>query len=95
MIRAPFHCDYGSNIRIGAGSFPNFSGVILDVVEVGIGERPQIGSVVQIHAADHPRDPATRRAGLVSPRRPRRVPDASSGRTEPWNIPPTAMAGLP
>jgi maltose O-acetyltransferase len=38
--------------------------VILDVVEVSIGERTQIGPAVQIYAADHPRDPATRRAGL-------------------------------
>jgi maltose O-acetyltransferase len=64
VIRAPFHCDYGSNIRIGAGSFLNFNCVILDVVEVSIGERTQIGPAVQIYAADHPRDPATRRAGL-------------------------------
>ena len=29
-----------------------------------IGERTQIGPAVQIYAADHPRDAATRRAGL-------------------------------
>lgn len=64
LIRAPFHCDYGSNIRIGTGSFLNFNCVILDVVEVSIGDRTQIGPATQIYAADHPRDPAVRRDGL-------------------------------
>lgn len=64
VIRPPFHCDYGWNIRLGAGAFLNFSCVILDVVEVAIGERTQIGPGVQILAADHPRDAATRAAGL-------------------------------
>jgi maltose O-acetyltransferase len=64
VIRPPFHCDYGYNIRLGDGVFLNFNCVILDVVEVSIGDRTQIGPAVQIYAADHPRDPATRRAGL-------------------------------
>jgi maltose O-acetyltransferase len=63
-IRPPFHCDYGFNIRIGANAFLNFSCVILDVVEVSIGEGAQIGPAVQIYAADHPRDPDRRRSGL-------------------------------
>ena len=64
VIRPPFHCDYGFNIRLGAGAFLNFNCVILDVVAVGIGDRTQIGPGVQILAADHPRDPAGRRSGL-------------------------------
>ena len=64
MIRPPFHCDYGFNIRLGAGAFLNFNCVILDVVEVTIGDRTQIGPGVQILAADHPRDPAIRASGL-------------------------------
>ena len=43
MIRPPFHCDYGFNISLGAGVFLNFNCVILDVVEVTIGDRTQIG----------------------------------------------------
>jgi maltose O-acetyltransferase len=65
-IRAPFHCDYGYNIRIGAGAFMNFGCVILDVVEVTIGEGCQIGPAVQIYTADHPRDPVERASGLES-----------------------------
>ncbi len=63
VIRPPFHCDYGFNIRLGAGVFLNFNCVILDVVEVSIGERTQIGPGVQILAADHPRDAAGRASG--------------------------------
>lgn len=63
-IRPPFHCDYGSNIRLGAGAFLNFGCVVLDVVEVTIGAGTQIGPGVQILTADHPRDPAQRREGL-------------------------------
>jgi maltose O-acetyltransferase len=64
MIRPPFHCDYGFNIRLGAGAFLNFNCVILDVVEVTIGDRSQIGPGVQILTAEHPRDPARRASGL-------------------------------
>jgi maltose O-acetyltransferase len=63
-IRPPFHCDYGYNISLGKGVFLNFNCVILDVVKVTIGDRTQIGPGVQILTADHPRDPAQRRAGL-------------------------------
>lgn len=64
VIRPPFHCDYGYNIRLGAAAFLNFNCVILDVAAVEIGEATQIGPAVQIYAADHPRDAARRRAGL-------------------------------
>ncbi len=64
MIRPPFHCDYGFNISLGAGVFLNFNCVILDVVEVTIGDKTQIGPGVQILTADHPRDAAKRASGL-------------------------------
>lgn len=63
-IRPPFHCDYGFNIRLGPDAFLNYNCVVLDVVAVAIGEGTQIGPAVQIYTADHPRDPAQRRAGL-------------------------------
>lgn len=64
VIRPPFHCDYGYNIRLGRGVFLNFNCVILDVCEVEIGDQTQIGPGVQILTADHPRDPAERAAGV-------------------------------
>jgi maltose O-acetyltransferase len=64
VIRPPFFCDYGYNIHLGDGVFLNFNCVILDVVEVTIGDRTQIGPAVQIYTADHPRDAETRRTGV-------------------------------
>jgi maltose O-acetyltransferase len=64
VVRPPFFCDYGFNIRLGEDVFLNFNCVILDVIDVTIGDRTQIGPAVQIYAADHPRDAETRRAGL-------------------------------
>jgi maltose O-acetyltransferase len=64
VIRPPFFCDFGYNIRLGDGVFLNFNCVILDVVEVSIGDRTQIGPAAQIYAADHPRDVQARREGL-------------------------------
>ena len=64
MIRPPFFCDYGYNIRLGDEVFLNFNCVILDVVEIIIGDRTQIGPATQIYAADHPRDAETRKTGL-------------------------------
>ncbi len=63
VIRPPFHCDYGYNIRIGEDVFFNFNCVVLDVVAVTVGARTQIGPAVQIYTADHPRDPLLRRTG--------------------------------
>src|SRR4051794_27739820 len=60
VVRSPFYCDYGFNIRLGAGVFLNFNCVILDVVAVSIGDKTQIGPGVQILTADHPRNTAAR-----------------------------------
>ncbi len=68
VVRPPFHCDYGSNIRIGRGTFLNFGCVVLDCNAVTIGEDVQIGPAVQIYTPDHPLDPAVRRSGLESAR---------------------------
>ena len=64
ILRPPFYCDYGFNIRLGARVFLNYNCVILDTARVTIGEDTRIGPAVQIYAADHPRDPAVRRSGL-------------------------------
>jgi maltose O-acetyltransferase len=66
VIRPPFHCDYGTNIRIGRGCFVNFGCVFLDVAAIALGDACQIGPLVQILTADHPRDAAQRRDGYES-----------------------------
>jgi maltose O-acetyltransferase len=63
-IRAPFYADYGYNIHLGRGVFFNYGCVLLDVCDIRIGDLTQVGPYVQILTADHPRDSATRDAGL-------------------------------
>ena len=64
LVRPPFHCDYGFNIRLGKAVFLNFNCVILDVAEVTIAAGTQIGPAVQIYGADHPRALSLRQQGL-------------------------------
>jgi maltose O-acetyltransferase len=61
-IRAPFYCDYGYQIRVGARTFANFGLVALDVAAITIGDDVQIGPNVQLLTPTHPLEPEARRA---------------------------------
>ncbi|NMO50014.1 sugar O-acetyltransferase [Actinoplanes sp. TBRC 11911] len=61
-IRPPLRVDYGSHIRIGAGTFANFGLIALDVAPISIGADVQIGTNVQLLTPTHPIDPGLRRA---------------------------------
>jgi maltose O-acetyltransferase len=63
-IRAPVYVDYGCHITIGRDVFLNYGCVLLDVCDITIGDGTQIGPMVQILTADHPRDPVSRAEGL-------------------------------
>ena len=63
VIRPPFFVDYGVHIHFGRDVFVNYGGVFLDVCEIRIGDRTQIGPNVQILTPDHPRDAASRATG--------------------------------
>jgi maltose O-acetyltransferase len=63
-VMAPFQCDYGYQIRIGARSFVNYGVTVLDAAEVLIGSDVQIGPGVQLITALHPLDPGERRTGV-------------------------------
>ena len=63
-IAAPVHIDYGVHTHIGDEVYLNFGVVLLDVCEIRIGARTQLGPHAQLLAADHPRDAATRAQGL-------------------------------
>lgn len=63
-IRAPVYVDYGCHITIGRDVFLNYGCVLLDVCDITIRDGTQIGPMVQILTADHPRDPAIRAEGL-------------------------------
>lgn len=60
-IRAPFFCDYGAQIRIGARTFINVGLVALDVGLITIGDDVQIGPYVQLLTPTHPTDSEFRR----------------------------------
>jgi maltose O-acetyltransferase len=66
FIQPPFHCDYGTNIKLGGKVYFNFNCVILDVMPVVIGDNTLIGPAVQIYTATHPLDAVERRGGLES-----------------------------
>ncbi len=53
-INAPFFCDYGENIRIGANTFINTNCIFLDDNYISIGENGLIAPYVQIYTAGHP-----------------------------------------
>ena len=59
---APFECDYGYHITVGARTFINYGAVILDGAKVTIGQDVQIGPNVQLLTALHPLDPVERGA---------------------------------
>jgi maltose O-acetyltransferase len=63
-VMAPFQCDYGYHITVGARTFINYGVVVLDGAKVTIGQDVQIGPSVQLLTALHPLAPGDRRRGL-------------------------------
>jgi maltose O-acetyltransferase len=59
-IEAPFFCDYGTNISIGANTFVNINCMFLDNNKITIGENGLIAPYVQIYTAGHPLSAAER-----------------------------------
>lgn len=53
-ILPPFHCDYGSDIRVGDNFFANYNLVVLDVGEVTFGNNVFIAPNVSVYTAGHP-----------------------------------------
>lgn len=53
-IEPPFHCDYGSQVVIGANSFVNVNCVFLDSATIHIGANTLLGPAVQLLTAFHP-----------------------------------------
>lgn len=53
-VEAPFFCDYGENISIGANTFVNTNCMFLDDHKISIGKNGLIAPYVQIYTASHP-----------------------------------------
>lgn len=68
-IQAPFYCDYGAHISIGANGFVNFNCIFLDCARIIIGVNFQCAPNVQLYTAYHPIRAAERSKGpeLASP----------------------------
>ena len=62
-LMAPFECDYGYQITVGARTFINYGAVVLDGANVTVGQDVQIGPNVQLLTATHALDPVERRRG--------------------------------
>ena len=63
IIGAPFFCDYGYNILLGANAYFNFNCVVLDVLPVTVGANALFGPGVHIYTAVHPMSAFERRSG--------------------------------
>ncbi|WP_317048443.1 sugar O-acetyltransferase [Confluentibacter sediminis] len=63
FVEPPFHCDYGSNIKVGHNVFMNFNCCILDVATVIIGDNCMFAPHVQIYTATHPIEYKLRNSG--------------------------------
>lgn len=64
-LHSPFHCDFGTQIRIGDGFVGNFNLTILDEAPVTIGDRVLIGPNVGIYTVNHALLPDQRAEGIM------------------------------
>lgn len=64
-LHSPFHCDFGTQIRIGDGFVGNFNLTILDEAPVTIGDRVLIGPNVGIYTVSHALLPDERAEGIM------------------------------
>lgn len=64
-LHSPFHCDFGTQIRIGDGFVGNFNLTILDEAPVTIDDRVLIGPNVGIYTVSHALQPDQRAEGIM------------------------------
>lgn len=65
VINAPFHCDFGFNIRIGRNFVGNFNLTILDEADVTIGDNVLIGPGSSLITIIHALLPGQRAEGIM------------------------------
>lgn len=65
IIKSPFRCDFGSNIRIGNNFIGNFNLTILDEADVEIGDNVFIGPNVTLCTVVHSLNPEDRNRGVM------------------------------
>jgi acetyltransferase-like isoleucine patch superfamily enzyme len=62
----PIRIDYGTNVKLGEGSFINSNCTIVDTCLVSIGARTMLAPNVSLYSGTHPLDPEVR-DGLSGP----------------------------
>lgn len=62
-IEAPFFCEYGSHVTVGAGTFINTGCTMLDAAAITIGARVLVAPRVQLLTVTHPVDARERWIG--------------------------------
>ena len=62
----PFHCDLGTNIKLGKNVLINYDCILLDTALITIGDNTLIGPGSKIVTASHPLEPEKRRDWSVS-----------------------------
>lgn len=68
ILHSPFHCDFGTNIRIGRNFVGNFNLTILDEAAVSIGDNVFIGPDCRLCTVVHALLPDQRNAGVMKAR---------------------------
>ena len=64
VVRTSFSVDYGKHIHFGPDCFVNYGAVFLDVCEIRIGARAELGPNVLLMTVDRPRDRKSRAKGI-------------------------------
>lgn len=59
----PFHCEYGSHIKVGKNFYANAYCIMLDVARITIGDDVLFGPSVSLYTAGHPLHPQSRKSG--------------------------------
>lgn len=65
LIKAPFNCDFGTNIHIGDNTVINVNSVILDRSTVEIGDNVLIGPNCALYTSLHPLDYPSRNQNIM------------------------------
>ena len=65
-IQSPVYMDYGTQVKIGRGTFVNAYSTWIDTCDIHVGERVLFGPHVSLYSGTHPLDPELR-DGLKGP----------------------------
>ncbi len=65
LIKAPFNCDFGTNIYIGKNTIINLNSVMFDRSEIRFGDNVLVGPNCSFYTSIHPLDFPTRNKNMM------------------------------